>query len=202
MSANPKPEYISEEEYLEAEESSLEKHEYLNGQIRQMTGASEKHNNIAGNISAELHNQLKKSPHHVYQNNMRLYIEKEGIYTYPDVMVVCGKPEIKKYKNLDNILNPVLIVEVLSESTANYDKGAKFEQYRTIESFKEYLLVSQDAKQITRYTKQTDGSWILMDFIGDKTEIELTSIECVLRMEDIYAKVDFESEPNTPSSGR
>jgi Uma2 family endonuclease len=192
MTALPKKQFISEEEYLTMEEVSPVKHEYFNGEIFQMAGASERHNNIAGNIYGELYNQLKKRPCKVYQNDMRLYIEEEGLYTYPDVMVVCGKPEIKKYKNLDNILNPILIVEVLSESTADYDKGAKFEQYRTIESFKEYLLVSQNRKQLTRYTKQADGSWILTDFIGDKTQIELSSIECSLSIEDIYDKVDFD----------
>ena len=194
MTALPKRQYISEEDYLTMEEVSPVKHEYFDGEIFQMAGASDEHNTISLNIAAELHQQLKKRPCKVYQNDMRLYVEKEGIYTYPDVMVVCGKPEIKRYKNLDNILNPVLIVEVLSPSTADYDKGAKFEQYRTIESFNEYLLVSQDAKQITRYTKQTNGSWILMDFIGDRTEIELASIECSLTMEDIYDKVDFDGE--------
>ena len=193
MTALPKKQFISEEDYLTMEEVSPVKHEYFDGEIFQMAGASEQHNTVTINIAGELHQQLKKRPCKVYQNDMRLYIEKEGIYVYPDVMVVCGKPEIKKFKSLDNILNPVLIVEVLSESTADYDKGAKFEQYRTIESFKEYLLVSQDRKQLTRYTKQTDGSWILMDFIGDKTRIELFSIECSLAIEDIYDKVDFDS---------
>lgn len=193
MTALPKKQFISEADYLTMEQVSPVKHEYFDGEIFQMAGASERHNNIAGNIYGELYNQLKKRPCKVYQNDMRLYIEREGAYVYPDVMVVCGKPEIKKYKNLDNILNPVLIVEVFSESTADYDKSTKFEQYRTIESFKEYLLVSQDAKQIIRYTKQPDGSWVLMDFIGDKTEIRLSSIECTLSMKDIYDKVDFEN---------
>lgn len=192
MTALPKKQFISEEDYLKMEEVSPVKHEYLDGEIFQMAGASNNHNTIAMNIAAELHQQLKKRACKVYQNDMRLYIEKEGIYVYPDVMVVCSKPKIKKYKSLDNILNPVFIVEVLSSSTADYDKGAKFEQYRTIESFKEYLLVSQDTKQITRYTRQTDESWILMDFIGDKTTIELFSIECSLAMDDVYDKVDLE----------
>lgn len=191
MTALPKKQFISEEDYLTMEAVSPVKHEYFDGEIFQMAGASEQHNTITINIAGELHQQLKKRQCKVYQTDMRLYIESEGIYVYPDVMVVCGKPEIKKYKNLDNILNPILIVEVLSDSTADYDKGAKFEQYRTIESFKEYLLVSQDRKQLTRYTKQSDGSWILTDFIGDKTRIELSSIECTLAVEDIYDKVDF-----------
>lgn len=194
MNALSKKQFVSEEDYLTMEEVSPVKHEYFDGEIFQMAGASDEHNTIAMNIAAELHQQLKKRPCKVYQNDMRLYVEKEGIYTYPDVMVVCGQPEIKKYKNLDNILNPVLIVEVLSPSTADYDRGAKFEQYRTIESFKEYLLVSQDAKQMTRYTKQTNGSWILMDFIGERTEIELASIECSLTLEDVYDKIDFDEE--------
>ena len=194
MSALPQKKYISEEDYLTMEAVSPVKHEYFDGEIFQMVGASERHNNVAGNIYGELHSQLKKRTCKVYQNDMRLYIEKEGIYVYPDVLVVCGKPEIKKYKGLDNILNPILIIEVLSESTADYDKSTKFEQYRTIESFREYLLVSQHAKQIIRYTKQSDGSWNLMDFIGDKTEIELVSIECTLTMDDIYDKVEFEDE--------
>ncbi len=191
MSAKPKPKYITEEEYLEVEDASLEKHEYFNGEIFQMAGASEKHNTISLNIAGELRQKLKKRPCKAYQNDMRLFIEKTGLYTYPDVMVVCGKPDIKKYKGLDNIKNPVLIVEVLSSSTEGYDKGAKFDNYRSLESLREYVLVSQDAKKVIRYTKQTDGSWILMDFISDKTLIELSSIDCMLAMEDIYDKVDF-----------
>ena len=192
MFALPKRKYISPEDYLKMEEVSPVKHEYFDGEIFQMAGASDNHNTLAMNVAAELHQQLKKRDCKVYQNDMRLYIEKEEIYVYPDIMAVCGKPKIKKYKSLDNILNPVLIVEVLSSSTADYDKGAKFEQYRTIESFKEYILVSQDTKQITRYTKQKNGSWVLMDFIGDKTEVELVSIDCKLTMDDVYDKVDSE----------
>lgn len=193
MTAKLKPKYISEEDYLTMEEVSPVKHEYFNGEIFQMAGASENHNSIAMNISSELHQQLKKRQCKVFQNDMRLYIEKEGIYVYPDIMVVCGQTELKKYKSLENLLNPILIIEVLSDSTADFDKGRKFEHYRTIESFKEYLLVSQKTKQIMRYTKQNDGSWNLMDFIGDSTEIELSSIECSLNTSEIYDKVEFDS---------
>ncbi len=157
-----------------------------------MAGASKKHNNIAGNIYGELYSQVKKRPCKAYQNDMRLLIETTELYTYPDVMVVCGKPEIKKYKGLDTILNPTLIVEVLSVSTADYDKGTKFDHYRTIESLQEYVLVWQDKKRVARYTKQTDGSWTLNDFIGEDAEIKLSSIDCRLSIEDIYDKVDFD----------
>ena len=194
MTAKPKQKFISEEDYLEMEESSLEKHEYFNGEIFQMAGASERHNNISGNIYGEFYIKLKKRPCKVYQNDMRLFVEKTGLYTYPDVIVVCGKPEIRKYKGLDNLKNPVLIVEVLSPSTANYDKGGKFDHYRTIESLQEYVLVWQDKKRVARYTKQDDGSWLLHDFIGEDAEVVLTSIDCSLSIEDIYDKVDFEEE--------
>lgn len=192
MSAFPQRKYISEEEYLDMEEISPVKHEYFDGEIFQMAGASHLHNIVGGNIYADLHAQLKKRPCRTYQNDMRLLVEKTGLYTYPDVMVVCGKPEIKKYKGLDNILNPTLIVEVLSPSTADYDKGTKFDQYRTMETLKEYVLVWQDKKRVAHYTKQADDSWILRDFIGEEAEIELASIECKLNIEDIYDKVDLD----------
>ncbi len=192
MSALPKRKYISPEEYLAMERDSLEKHEYFDGEIFQMAGASDEHNTIAMNSASELHQQLKKSPCKVYQSDMRVYIPKTGLFTYPDVLVVCGKAQFLPDAHLDTLTNPILIVEVLSSSTEGYDKGAKFDNYRSLESLREYLLVSQDAKKVIRYTKQTDGSWILMDFIGDKTEIELVSIECRLTMDDIYDKVDLE----------
>ncbi len=192
MSAKVKPKYVSPEEYLTKERESLEKHEYFDGEIFQMSGASDEHNTIAVNISSSLHFQLKKRPCKAYQSDMRVHIPKTGLYTYPDIAVVCGKPEFLPDGQLDTLTNPILIVEVLSASTEGYDKGVKFDNYRSLESLREYVLVSQDSKRVIRYTKQSDGSWNLMDFIGDKTEIELISIECSLTMDDIYDKVDFE----------
>lgn len=192
MSAKTKPKYVSPEEYLTAERESLEKHEYFDGEIFQMAGASDEHNTISGNIFASLHQQLKKRPCKAYQSDMRVYIPATGLFTYPDAMVVCGKSQFLPDAHLDTLTNPILIVEVLSDSTEGYDKGAKFDNYRSLESLREYVLVAQNAKKIMRYTKQDNGSWVLMDFIGDKTEIELSSIECSLTMEDVYDKVDFE----------
>lgn len=193
MSALPQRKYISPEEYLAAERESLEKHEYFDGEIFLMAGSSLKHVTITGNISAELHARLKGRNCRPLQSDMRVHIPKTGLFTYPDVLVVCGKPEFLPDANLDTLTNPVLIVEVLSASTESYDKSIKFDNYRSLESLREYVLVSQDAKKVIRYTKQSDGSWVLMDFIGDKTEIVLSSIECRLSMEDIYDKVDFDS---------
>lgn len=194
MSALPQRKYISPEEYLTAERESLERHEYFDGEIFQMAGASLNHAAITGNVGAELHAQLKGRDCRVLQTDMRVHIPKTGLFTYPDILVVCGKPQLLPDKYLDTLTNPTLIIEVLSSSTEGYDKGAKFDNYRSLESLREYVLVSQEAKKVIRYTKQTNGSWVLMDFIGDKTEIELSSIECILTIEGIYDKVEFEIE--------
>jgi Uma2 family endonuclease len=194
MSALPKSKYISPEEYLTAERKSLEKHEYFDGEIFQMAGASDEHNTIGGNAYASLHFQLKKRPCKAYQSDMRVHIQKTGLYTYPAIAVVCGKSEFLPDGQFDTLINPILIIEVLSVSTEGYDKGVKFDNYRSLESLREYVLISQNTKRVIRYTKQANGSWNLMDFIGDKTEIELSSVECSLTMEDIYDKVEFEAE--------
>lgn len=192
MTALPKKDYISPQKYLEIERDSSERHEYYNGEIFQMAGASDEHNTIAMNTASELHQQLKKRQCKVYQSYMRFYIPQTGLFTYPDIIAVCGNPQFLPDEQLDTLTNPTLIVEVLSPTTEGYDKGVKFDNYRSLDSLREYVLISQDTKRIIRYTKQMDGSWILMDFIGDKTEIELISIDCRLTMDDIYDKVVFE----------
>ncbi len=192
MSAKPQKKYISPENYLAFERNALEKHEYFDGKIFDMAGTSEEHAAISSNINISLGIQIKKRPCKSYQSDLRVHIPATGLYTYPDVIVVCGKPQLVKDDYLDTLLNPLLIVEVLSPSTADYDKGTKFDHYRTIESLKEYVLVWQDKKRVARYTRQNDESWVLRDFIGEEAEIVLSSVECTLTIEDIYDKVDFE----------
>ncbi len=194
MSALAKKKYITEDEYLDLEELSETRNEYFNGEIFAMSGASYNHVICTGNISASLNTQLKKRDCRVLSVDMRVLIKRTGLYTYPDIAVVCGKSDLKIHNGLETLTNPTLIIEVLSPSTADYDKGAKFEHYRTIDSLQEYVLVWQDKKRLARYTKQTDSTWILQDFIGDDVEIELKSIECLLTPEDIYNKVEFETE--------
>jgi len=194
MTALPKKKHISPEEYLVIERDSLDRHEYFDGEIFLMAGTSEEHANISSNVNISLGTQLKKRPCKSYQSDLRVHIPATGLYTYPDVIVVCGKPQLLEDAYLDTLLNPDLIIEVLSPSTADYDKGTKFDHYRTIDSLKEYVLVWQDKKRVARYTKQTDGSWTLNDFIGEEAEIVLSSINCKLLMEDIYDKVDFDEE--------
>lgn len=182
--------FITPDEYLEFERAALEKHEYFNGEIFDMSGASLEHVGIASNINASFALQLKKRPCKSYQSDLRVHIPTAGLYTYPDVLVVCGKPLLLEDTYLDTLLNPDLIVEVLSPSTADYDKHGKFEHYRLIDSLKEYVLVWQDKKRVARYTRSGDG-WVLNDFIGDDAEIDLSSIGCTLSMDDIYDKVDL-----------
>lgn len=142
------------------ERASSEKHEYAFGEIFAMTGASLRHVAIVGNIASELRNQLRQRPCQVYSMHLRVCVDRNHRYTYPDVVVCCAPAQLLD-ETLDTLLNPELIVEVLSESTRNYDRGDKFQQYRGIPSFREYLLVDQAKVHVERYSKQSDGTWSL-----------------------------------------
>lgn len=185
--------FVSPEEYMVMEAVSPVKHEYFDGEIFQMAGASYAHNMASMNISGTLFAQMDRTRCFIVQNDMRLWVETSGLFTYPNVMVVCGKPELSKIRGLENLINPVLIIEVLSSSTESYDKGIKFDHYRTIASLKEYVLVWQDKKRVARYTKKDDQNWLLTDFLGDDARIELASVDCTLLMENIYDKVDIDA---------
>src|SRR5262245_54040660 len=147
MSAEPKDTWTVEK-YLTFERASLEKHEYLDGNIFLLAVASARHNVLVGNTLAALHAQLRKKPCIVYPSDMRLKFTKTGLFPYPDISVACDTPQ---FEDDDTLLNPILIVEVLSSSTENYDRGKKFQHYRTIASFREYLLISQDSYRIEHY---------------------------------------------------
>ena len=177
-------------EYLAMERQSSEKHEYAFGEIFAMTGASARHVAIVSNLVRVLGNQLLQHPCQVYSSDLRLCVDASYRYTYPDVTVVCGQPRFVD-NQFDTLLNPDLIVEVLSESTRNYDRGDKFQQYRGIPSFREYLLVDQERVHVERYSKQSDGTWSLWetDAIGDA--VRLDSVGARLELAEIYLKIDF-----------
>jgi len=190
MSAVPKKR-LTAEEYLEFERSSEIKHEFYNGRIYAMAGAKRRHNLIALNIGSEIRTHLKGRNCEAYPSDMRIYIPRFGLYTYPDVSVVCGKPEFQDAV-LDTLLNPVLLIEILSDSTESYDRGKKFQHYRSIESLQEYVLVSQNEARIEKYIRQGDGFWVLSEAVGVVSSIMFESIDCPISLAEVYDKIDFE----------
>jgi Uma2 family endonuclease len=189
MATQPKKRY-SPEEYLALERSSGTKHEYFNGEIFAMSGASSRHILIVTNLVTGLWSRLRQGPCRVFSTDLRVKVDTTGLYTYPDVVVLCGPPEFSDEQK-DTLLNPALIIEVLSDSTKDYDRGGKFEQYRTIGSFAEYLLVAQDRPHVEHYIRQTDGSWVLHETNRLEDTIQLKSAPCSLPLSEIYDKIDF-----------
>jgi Uma2 family endonuclease len=181
---------LTPEEYLEIERRAERKSEYFRGEMFAMAGASRRHVVIVANLVREFGNRLDAGPCEIYSNDMRLRVSSTGLYTYPDVMVACGDPQFAD-DQIDTVLNPILIVEVLSESTEAFDRGKKFEQYRTLPSLREYLLVAQDAPRIEQYTRQPDDRWLLAVTHGRDASIRLASIDCALPLARIYHKVDW-----------
>ena len=189
MSLQPKP-YLTPEDYLALERSADFKSEYFNGEIFAMTGASESHNLVVINTIRELSTQLKKRPCKVYANDMRVKVDPTGLYTYPDVVVTCGKAQFDD-THLDTLLNPVLIVEVLSDSTEAYDRGRKFEHYRKLDSLVEYVLIAQNRPHIESYRRQADQQWLLREYSELDGTLRLLSIDCDLALAEVYDKVEL-----------
>lgn len=180
--------YVTPEEYLAQERKAEYKSEYFDGEVFAMTGASRKHNLITSNVIGALWQQLREQPCEIYPGDMRVGIPAASLYTYPDVVVVCGEPKFED-KEVDTLLNPTLLVEVLSKSTASYDRIMKFGYYRTIESLAEYLLVAQDEYRVEQYVKQMDGRWLLSDIRSPEGTLEIVSLQAVLALKEMYDKV-------------
>src|SRR5712691_1212035 len=161
MSSQVKP-FITPAEYLALERKAEYKSEYLNGEVFAMTGASRKHNLIVTNILISLGQQLRGRPCEAYSSDMRVKVTTPGLYTYPDVVVVCGKPEFED-EEVDTLLNPTLLIEVLSTSTERYDRIAKTSYYRTLDSLTEHLLVAQHEVRIEQYVRQPRGEWLQLE---------------------------------------
>jgi Uma2 family endonuclease len=183
------------EQYLAMERKADFKSEYDGGFITAMAGASRQHNLIAGNMHSEMRSQLKARPCEVYIGDMRLCVGPTGLYTNPDVMVACGETQFQ-VDDVDTLLNPTVIVEVLSESTESYDRGRKFGHYRRLPSLREYVLVAQDEIRVERYTCRGDD-WVLTELTRLDDTLRLTSIDCEVALREIYAKVTFAGQsPN------
>lgn len=181
----------SPEEYLALEEAADYKSEYIDGQIFPMAGGSTNHNRIAGNIYAELNFAFKTQDYEVFMSDLRLWIPQKRIYTYPDVMVVVGEPEYFNNRT-DTITNPKIIIEVLSGSTKGYDQVGKFEAYRTIPTFAEYLLVDQTKIYVEQYSKTANKRWSLREYDAEDTSLNLALVQFQISLADVYNKVKFD----------
>ena len=194
MSSQTKTRFTPEE-YLELERKAETKSEYLNGEIFPMPGVSRAHSLIVKNLTIELGTQFMDRPCEQHGPDMRVKIPASGLYTYPDIAALCGEPKFED-RQVDTLLNPQLIIEVLSDSTESYDRGRKFAHYRRIESLMEYVLVSQSECRIEQYLRQDHGKWLYAETTDPNASVELTSVTCRLLLSRVYQKVAF--EPVTP----
>ncbi|MFN7889789.1 MAG: Uma2 family endonuclease [Pirellula sp.] len=191
MSTVPK-QFITPEQYLYRERNAEFRSEYFRGEMFAMAGASANHNLILLNAGASLREQLKKKPCRVYPSDLKLRIQATGLYTYPDLSVVCGEPQLESDHG-DVLLNPVVLIEVLSDSTEAYDRGKKFEHYRTIPSLKHYVLVAQDRHSIDCFSLNPDGSWSLTACQTPTGMVEIAAIDSQLSAVEVYDKVVFQT---------
>ena len=192
MNQSQKKLKMTTEEYLKFERASEIRHEYYDGEIFAMTGAKVNHNRIASNINRFLGNQLADRSCDVFLSDMRVKIQGVDKYTYPDVVVVCGDLELEDDK-FDTLLNRVIIIEILSNSTELYDRGEKFAHYRLISSLQEYIIVSQYHCKVEKFIRGDDGIWRILDpYTNIDTKIKLESIDCQLFLSEIYHRVEFE----------
>lgn len=178
------------EEYIDLEKSAIERHEYINGVIRPMAGGSPRHNTIKVNLIIALGLALKNTSYRVFDSNQRLWIPETSRFTYPDVTVV-QEPIIVSDQDETALTNPLLITEVLSESTRNYDRSEKFVNYRSLPSFQEYLLIEQDRVQIEQHIKQDDHHWLLILHDDINGKIALGSVGVEVAIADLYNRIEF-----------
>ena len=193
MTALPKPIYNADE-YLALEEPADYRSRFYNGEIYAMAGASRRHNTASMNTASNLHFQLRQRPCEIYQNDMRVKVSP-NLYTYPDIVIVCGEPQIEK-KHGENLLNPSVIIEVLSPSTEKFDRGEKARLYRLMPSLEEYVLISQDEMHVEHFVRQKNGGWFLTELSETADILHLPTISCQVNSSDIYAKIDFSAGTN------
>ncbi len=194
MTALPKKKIYTPEEYLSLEENCEYRSEYVNGNIFKMAGGTEAHNDITLNVAAFLKGKLRGKCK-TFASDMKVWVEEAQTFFYPDVIVVCGERKFYKGKK-DIIENPILIFEVLSKSTEEYDKNDKFLTYRNIESFQEYVLISQHRPAIQQFRRGEDGTWIYRATIGLNSKVFLESVETEMTLNEIYDLVEFEETEN------
>jgi Uma2 family endonuclease len=178
---------LSPEEYLALERRAETKSEYYDGEIVAMSGASRAHSLIVGNAFASLHGQLRGRSCELHASDMRVRVSRTGAYVYPDIVVVCGQPQFED-DQVDTLLNPTVVMKVLSPSTEANDYGRKWDQYRRLDSLQEYLLIAQDRPHVERYRRHGEGLWLFDEADGEAT-LSLESIGCALALRDVYEQV-------------
>jgi Uma2 family endonuclease len=178
---------LTEEEFLALERKSEIRHEYFRGVAYAMAGALEPHNAIKSNFEIRVGIQLVDGPCRTYSSDQMIRTDG-GLYAYPDIIIVCGEPQFHDHTR-ETITNPLVLIEILSKSTAAYDRGLKFEQYKSIPSLMEYLLISQERLYIEHYTRQPSGNWGKLEYFDSETVIHLATIGCTLKVGDVYRGV-------------
>lgn len=191
MSAtNQKNKKYTQQEYLELERKAEYKSEFFKGEIFAMSGATRQHNVISGNFYAFLHQKLKPSGCRPYGSDMRVHIPLNSLYTYPDISVVCGKEEFLD-NEFDTLLNPIFICEVLSTSTADYDTGGKFTLYRSIESLKEYWVISSLEYRLQKFVRQPNNDWLMSETLNVNEKVLLETLSVEVPLKEVYLDVEF-----------
>lgn len=192
MTPVPKKKYTLEE-YLELDRNSEERYEYFNGEVFAMAGGSPSHARISLNVCTSLTQKLKGGRCEAFNSGMRVKVPKALPYRYPDVSVVCGEPIFDELDGQQMLVNPVLIVEVLSPSTAAYDMVDKFAEHQSIDSFQEYLVISQDRPHVIQHVKQSKRRWLRIEIEGMESEVKLESVNVTLSLSELYERVDFQA---------
>ncbi|HYI07508.1 MAG TPA: Uma2 family endonuclease [Thermoanaerobaculia bacterium] len=189
--SSPQPQLLTPAEYLAIERKSEIRSEYIRGRMFAMSGASRRHSLIAGNVFGEMWAQLRGKGCEAHMNDMRVKVSPTGLYTYPDIVAVCGDARFEDSET-DTLLNPSGIVEVLSPSTEAYDRGEKFANYRRIDTLQEYVLVAQDKIRIEHYRRSDGDQWILSEISDPHATLHLVSVDCHVEVAAIYEKIEFQ----------
>lgn len=189
MSTDPTT-FLTEEQYLEIERKAETKSEYFRGEMFAMSGASEAHLRMVRALTVSLTVQLRSSKCEIFSTDCRVRVNATGLYTYPDIVGVCGQPEWLR-RDVDTLVNPVFLAEVLSPSTEAYDRGRKFDHYKTIPSLREYLLVSTDRIHVDLLRRGPEGLWILSSADSREESLEIESLGCRLSLAELYERVEL-----------
>ena len=183
--------YYTPEEYLALEEAAIDKSEYHDGEIVPMTGGTTNHNSIIINLIANLKFSLRGKDYTLFTSDVRLWIPLTRRYVYPDIMVIQGEP-VYQENNKTIVTNPLAIIEILSNSTKDYDRGGKFLAYRSIPEFREYILIDQYSYHIEQFAKNSNGKWVLTEYDSEESVLTLESVEFQIPLKEIYERINFE----------